>query len=273
MINKFLITGDLHGRAGLNRFENIKDQLNENVGVILLGDCGFNFYLNNTDKKMKEQAEKYGCYFYCVRGNHEARPEDIPTIKFVYDYAVQNNVYIESEYPHIHYLIDGESYTFGKYQALVIGGAYSVDKHYRLMRANLTEETNNPKVSGWFANEQLTMAEMAKIHSIHDGQSFDFIFTHTCPISIEPFDLFLNSINQNTIDKNMEYFLEEVKERINFKVWCFGHFHCDRLERPYFEQYYKDIDDLDTIMERWHKYNTTGELDWWLSKSPQFYWR
>lgn len=221
---------------------------------------------------MKKQAEEYGCYFYCVRGNHEARPQDIPGMKIMWDHNIHGKIYIEETYPHIRYFQDGGIYTIGDYKTLVIGGAYSVDKYYRLMRANLTEKTNNPKVTGWFANEQLTMAEMAEIHNKVDGQNFDFIFSHTCPISIEPTDLFLSSINQNTVNKNMEHFLEEIFQTVNWKIACFGHFHNNRLERPYIEQYYTDIENIEDIWLRWKKYSETGELDWWLQKSPQFYW-
>ena len=31
------------------------------------------------------------------------------------------------------------------------------------------------------------------------------------------------------------------------------------------------IEELSTIYDRWQKYDTTGELDWWLEKSPNFY--
>ena len=30
--------------------------------------------------------------------------------------------------------------------------------------------------------------------------------------------------------------------------------------------------ELDKIAERWKNYDATGELDWWLKKSPNFYW-
>lgn len=241
--------------------------------MILLGDCGFNFYLNKTDQKMKEEAAIYNCFFYCVRGNHEARPQDISNMELIYDENVHGEVYMESAYPHIRYFQDGGIYIIGDYKTLVIGGAYSVDKYYRLWRYNMTEKTNNPKVTGWFANEQLTMTEMADIKNKVSGQNFDLILTHTCPISIEPSDLFLESIDQNTVIKNMEIFLEEIKQSITFKVWCFGHFHQNRLERPYIEQYYTDIEDLDALIERWIKYRETEQLDWWLIKGPHFYWK
>lgn len=268
MITKWFVTGDLHGRLGLDRFKNIKEQLNSSVGIIILGDAGFNYYLNSTDHKMKMAAAEYGCYFYCVRGNHEARPEDIESMTLVWDDNVNGKIYMENEYPHIRYFQDGGIYTINGYSVLVIGGAYSVDKYYRLWRVGLTEENNNPKISGWFENEMLNMNEMANIFKLVNGQSFDVILTHTCPISIEPTDLFLDEVDQSSVDKTMERFLERIKNNVQWGVWCFGHFHRDRLERPHMEQYYTDIEDLETIINRWKN----NDVPWWFVKSPHYFW-
>ena len=102
------------------------------------------------------------------------------------------------------------------------------------------------------------------------GQQFDFVFTHTCPISFQPTDLFLSGINQSLVDNTMENWLEQVKSNINWRVWCFGHYHADRLELPFVEQYFKNMDELDIIQNRWNDYKLTGKLDWWLLKSPKF---
>ena len=47
--------------------------------------------------------------------------------------------------------------------------------------------------------------------------------------------------------------------------------HADRIEAPHVEMYFKDIEDLEVIADRWTRYDKTGELDWWLVKGPQFY--
>ena len=60
---------------------------------------------------------------------------------------------------------------------------------------------------------------------------FEYIFTHTAPISFEPTWLFLPWINQSEVDKSMEIFLqdiyEEIKDKKSFKKWFFGHYHAD----------------------------------------------
>ena len=271
-ITKWYITGDTH--SDFSRFEKSYYNLANNslYGIIILGDCGLNFYLNKTDYKKKEYLNKTypNLIFYCVRGNHEARPETIETMKQVFDEDVCGPVFMEDEFPNIRYFKDGCTYEINGHRTLVIGGAYSVDKWYRLNRAGLTEETNDPAKSGWFNNELLTEDEMLEIASVTFGKQFDFVFTHTCPLSWEPTDLFLSFIDQSTVDKSMEQWLDVIKADIHWGVWCFGHFHEDRIERPRVEQFYRNIEDLETVWNRWFDDETIKE-EWWLKKSPHYH--
>lgn len=259
MITAWTITGDTHG--DMSRFTQLTDDNPSEVGVIILGDAGCNYYKNKKDDRTKQFLEDTGYSYFLVRGNHEERPENIEGIITVYNEDVQGEVFWEEKYPHIFYLKDGGIYSFGGYKTLVIGGAYSVDKYYRQSMGY-----------AWFSEEQLTTDEMEKINKKVFGQKFDFVFTHTCPISWEPTDLFLSMIDQSTVDKTMELWLEELKDEFHWDVWLFGHYHADRLERPHVEMYFKDMDDLDEIWHRWRQYDEDESLSWWLEKSPNFYW-
>lgn len=53
--------------------------------------------------------------------------------------------FIEKEYPNLIFAKNGELYTIGGKSVLVIGGAYSVDKDYRITYGYR-----------WFKDEQLT---------------------------------------------------------------------------------------------------------------------
>lgn len=270
MIKNWLITGDTHGLVN-SRLKNIDPQvyIPEETAVIILGDMGLNFYLNKTDAKNKKAVNDTGFHIYAVRGNHEERPERL-NMNQLWDTYIKGGVYYEPEFPNIRYLMDGEEYEINGHPTLVIGGAYSVDKWYRLLRAGYTErETSHadPKKCGWFKYEQLTKEEMQAIEDKCKGNSYDFVFTHTCPLSWEPVDLFLRGIDQSKVDKSMEEWLDSFKDKINWKVWLFGHYHADRLERPGVEMFFNDIEDMDTIWERW---NSNRELDWWLIKSPNY---
>ena len=271
---KWMLTGDCHGV--FTRFYNLPKD--EEIGMIILGDAGFNFYLNKTDeRKKKEVCENYPhITFYCVRGNHECRPQDLPNIAKQFDENVHGVVYIEPDYSNIRYFLDYGLYCIDGYNCYVIGGAYSVDKYWRLEQANMTEENNDPKKSGWFANELLTKEEMNKatrqIYMFKDmGESIDFIFSHTCPYDWEPRDLFLGFIDQSTVDESMEKWMNKIKEDIHFFAWCFGHFHADRLERPHVEQYYHNMEEFNTLYKRWKDYDKTKDLPWYLVKGQNFY--
>lgn len=268
MIKHYILTADCHRE--FSRFNNLNTNPEE-TAIIVLGDFSVDYYLNNNDKKRKYELCDKGFTYYIVRGNHEQRPELIDGITTIYDDIVKGNVYIHPDFPNIRYFLSWGIYTINKYKCLEIGGAYSIDKWYRLARYGIYNETDNiPKKTGWFNDEQATSDEMHNCFETVKGQQFDFVFTHTCPISFQPTDLFLNGVNQSLVDNTMEKWLEQVKDNINWKVWCFGHYHQNRLELPYVEQYFTAMEDLDVIQNRWNNYKVTGELDWWLLKSPKF---
>ena len=255
MIRNVLITGDTHGRVSqriLNIARNYPDLVPEETAIIILGDAGINYYLNKSDKKNKYQINNYGYKIYCVRGNHEEHPGNIDSMEYVFDEEVGYWVYWEEDYPNIRYLADGFIYNFKGYRCLAIGGAYSVVKWWRLQQA----AAQGSSFSGWFEDEQLTPEEMENIFERIKGEEVDFVFTHTCPHSFEPTDLFLDCVDQSTVDKSMEYWLEDLRHIFSWKIWCFGHFHADRIERPRVEQFYYSYEEIDNVFNRWYKDKT-----------------
>lgn len=272
---KFYVTGDKHGQFHTILQNGIVHDSNN--AIIILGDAGINYYLRDWDNRLKEEiTQNSSCMWYIVRGNHEARPQDCSVpYEIVWDPWVGGQVYVQEEYPNIRFFLDFGEYFINDYHVAVIGGAYSVDKWWRLARAGVLKKSdlnyNNPKRTGWFPNEQLSKEEMEEADYVFEGKTFDFILSHTCPLSWQPIDLFLGAVDQSTVDSSMERWMEELKDKIDWYIWLFGHYHQDRLERPFVEMYYHDIEELDEIMHRWVKYSNGGELDWWLSKSPQFY--
>jgi 3-oxoacid CoA-transferase subunit A len=263
MNKKVFFTGDTHGDVShrVDQFLNVyKDIVPEETMLIVLGDVGLNYYMNKKDQRNKREVEDKGVYVYCVRGNHEARPSDVPGMKLVHDETVSGAVWMEEEFPHIRYFCDWGIYEINGLRTLVIGGAYSVDKHYRLARG-----------FRWFENEQLKDHEMRACEYSTEGRRFDLVLTHTCPFSWRPTDLFLGCIDQSTVDNTMEIWMERLKDKIEWGAWLFGHYHNDRIERPHVEMFYWEIESLEDIVERWARFDKTGELDWWLPKGPGFY--
>lgn len=223
------ITGDTHGDLyNIIQFCESNNTTIDDI-LIILGDTGFNYYLNYKDDALKESASKLPITLFCIRGNHEERPQNISTYKtkeFCGDF-----VYFESKYPNILFAQDGHIYRINRKRCLCIGGAYSVDKSYRLMRG-----------WHWFEDEQLTYDERCDILNRLDEVSdkYDYVFSHTCPYDVRPTHLFLSDIDQSTVDNSMEYFLQDVADKIDFDKWYFGHFH-DEWSIDNYQMLFKEI--------------------------------
>lgn len=243
-IKHYFLTGDTHGAELLIRLFNLRQTIDEgikpsSVGIIILGDVGLNYYLDGRDKKLKKKANSFGYQIYCVRGNHEARPKDIETMVKVYDEEVQGIVYYEPNFPNIKYFQDFGEYKIFNYKIAVIGGAYSVDKEYRLLNG-----------WQWFCNEQLSLQEQEEAFALFKDEEFDLVLSHSCPYAWRPTDLFLSFIDQSKVDTTTEVYLENLKE-MAFKSWgrwAFGHYHDDRLVRPGAIMLYRKIISLDEMM-------------------------
>lgn len=178
------------------------------------------------------------------------------------DTDVEGPVFIEPARPHIRYLMDGLEYNFGGHNALILGGAYSIDKYWRLSHYD-----KNAPWTGWFKDEQLTEEEMSIIEDNVKGEKYDFVFSHTCPLSWQPTDLFLSAVDQSTVENGMEVWLERLKNEINWDIYCFGHYHRNRIEGPHIEMFYDHMEDIEDIWRRWH-----GDEDcfWWIEKGPKY---
>ena len=98
------ITGDTH--RDFTRLHNLKGT--EEDMLIVLGDAGINYYLNEEDTKYKEYLNSFIIKLFCVRGNHEERPENINTYKEVDMFG--GKVYIEENYPNLIFAKDGRAY-------------------------------------------------------------------------------------------------------------------------------------------------------------------
>jgi 3-oxoacid CoA-transferase subunit A len=241
---KFLITGDTHRSETIDRIQQMKQAYpNQGLAIIILGDSGINYCLDEYDEDHKRQLQKLNVLIYLVRGNHEQRPELVPNMARFSDPIVGGQVYTEPEFPEIRYFIDGETYNIHDKSILVLGGAYSGDKNYRLATGRR-----------WFDQEQLSIDERNQIAAQHSGQYFDFILSHTCPYSMRPIDRFLSFIDQSTVDNSMEVWLEEMRYNITYHTWVWGHYHDDRIQEPNHYMLFRRFFDIEDI------YNNTTDL-------------
>lgn len=185
--------------------------------LIVLGDAGINYYANEKDYILKDSLLQYPITFFCIHGNHEERPENIKTYKTK---KFHNGiVYYEEDYPNILFAKDGEIYNFNNHKVLVIGGAYSVDKYFR-------------KAYGynWYESEQPSEKTKNKVKRVLKDldNKIDIILSHTCPYKYLPREVFLEGIDQSTVDNSTEYFLDEIEESTDYNLWYCGHYHTDK---------------------------------------------
>lgn len=209
------ITGDTHGDFG--RVQYFCRRMNTSVEdiMIVLGDAGINYYQNTRDIRLKQMLSQEKITLFCIHGNHEIRPANIPAYKVKEWHG--GNVYFEEEYPNILFGIDGEIYDFNGKKSLVIGGAYSVDKMYRLMRGY-----------GWWEDEQPSNEIKAKVEAVVANNKIDIVLSHTCPLKYEPVEVFLKGINQLQVDKSTEEWLDRIESDVNYEKWYCGHYHTSK---------------------------------------------
>ena len=208
------ITGDTHGKfTRIKKFPFEKGDM-----LIILGDAGINFKLDMHDIILKEKLKKLDVTLFCVRGNHEERPENIDTYQEIEMFG--GKVFIEPNYPNLIFAKDGEIYNINGNKVLVIGGAYSVDKYYRALYG-----------FKWFKDEQLTKEEMINIYNKVKDNNFDIVLTHTCPFKYLPTEQFIPGLDQSTVDKTMELFFDKIEDNITYDKWYCGHFHIDKQDQ------------------------------------------
>ena len=197
--DRIFLTGDKHG----DFFDLVKDAdrygFSDKDLLIILGDVGVNYFgtafFSRNDNHAKTQLSQLPCTILCVHGNHE-----LPTLIFAED---------------------GARYHINDRDFLVIGGAYSVDKWYRLLRH-----------MRWFQDEQLTLEEQEAIRQniIDHGRREDIILAHTCPMDHRPLECFLSGIDESTVDTTMEKFLQEITETTEYNQFFCGHWHTDKRD-------------------------------------------
>ena len=217
------LTGDIHGDPTQVELFCSKMQLTDKDTIVMLGDVGLNYYGGKRDRLPKRILSSLPVTFLCIHGNHENRPQNIPEYKT----TIWNGgkVLVEEEYPNILFAEDGEIYDLDGVKALVIGGAYSVDKFYRLQRG-----------FGWWADEQPSEETKRKIEAVLSARKdIDIILSHTCPKKYIPTEMFLPMIDQSTVDNSTEEWLDTIEDAVDYKAWYCGHWHTDkRMDKMHF---------------------------------------
>jgi len=199
------LIGDVHGD-----FEKILyfKHIIENNKLIVLGDFGLVW--NNQSNTSLDILEAFNTEIYFLDGNHENFDmlEQYPIIE-------KHGGKVSVIRKNIFWLRRGEIYNIDNNKILTVGGAFSIDKCYRV------------EYISWWKQEEINFEEIQNTLSNlnkHNNQ-VDYILTHTCPNTLRE-KMFEFTTKKS--DSNTDFFDYLVDDKIiNFKKWYFGHFHED----------------------------------------------
>lgn len=218
------VTGDCHADFRKLNTKYFPDQvaLTKNDYVIVCGDFGYWDGSKQNKYEIGLVAQRNFTTLF-VDGNHENYVSTEEGFLGLNELPVTEwhggNIWVEQDFPKILFAEDGDRYEINDHSFFVIGGAYSVDKEYRLTVG-----------APWFSDEQpddgikkRVMDQLKK-----DDYKEDIILTHTCPMSMRPVDRFMAGIEQAKVDTSTEEFLESVSLITKYNKWYCGHWHVNR---------------------------------------------
>lgn len=118
----------------------------------------------------------------------------------------------------------GEMYIINNKKLFTFGGGYSIDKQGR---QNYESRTN---IKVWWEQEFPTQEEIENAYSnlAKDNWSVDYVFTHSAPTNILPLvqEFFIDNVKCEIDIVNKT--LENIRQKLDFKHWYFGHYHGEK---------------------------------------------
>jgi len=176
--NKMRFIGDVHGK--IDQYLKIIADCDESIQV---GDMGVGFV-----PLPETPFNDYNVEHYFIRGNHDNLSEAL----YFGNYLVDSQYWNEF----------GNIYMF-------VGGAESIDKHYR------TEGVD------WWRDEELSYAEFQEVINRYEQLKPNVMVTHDCPQSIVGY-LKLSAINDVSATRQA---LQTMLDIHRPQLWVFGHWH------------------------------------------------
>lgn len=214
---RVLVAGDVHGDGGHLHYLFREATRAGAEAIIQVGDYGWwphkgsgAAYIQQTS----DLAVHFGVEFFWLDGNHE-------NFDSLFEHeGTDGDVPVEL-LPGAHYLPRGCSFMFGDTKFAVLGGAFSVDKWYRLAR----EDSSGLARSLWWPQEQATMADVHR--AVRNGAGAHVLLTHDVPLMVP-----LDKLNAGPLPVDIEAEAQINRERLQFVVEelrpervISGHFH------------------------------------------------
>ncbi|NLK66678.1 MAG: metallophosphoesterase [Campylobacteraceae bacterium] len=206
------LCGDTHGTFEIDKilndeFLNSYPFTRDDV-LVVLGDFGV-FWFDEPDENelyLLDIFEKLPFTLCFIDGNHENfnRLDKFETIN-----KFGGKVGKAGE--NCYWLKRGEIYEICGKKLFTFGGAFSIDRVYRVLNKS------------WWLREIPSQAEMDyALENLKNSPDIDIVLTHTAPDFIVKSMGFFGVVDETTL------FLEKVFYKIEPKEWYFGHFHLDK---------------------------------------------
>ena len=216
------ITGDIHGSIDINKMTRKAAKKAKREGkevyelmsgdyLIICGDFGL-VWSKETAKYYKEEQywikwlEKKPYKILFVDGNHENH--DILDTMPVSEWNGGKVHYIAENVIH---LMRGQVFEIEGHSFFTMGGASSHDKQYRV------------EGESWWARELPNQDELdeAKRNLAAHNNTVDYIITHCAPQNIQ------YKICPHYPEDDLILFFEDLEQKLTYKRWYNGHYHCD----------------------------------------------
>jgi DNA repair exonuclease SbcCD nuclease subunit len=219
------VTGDTHGGIDMEKLDNdhFKEQakLTKDDYVIVAGDFGFIWQGNEKQRKLLELLGELNYTLLFIDGNHENF-----RLLNAYPLDTWNGGKIHRITDSVIHLIRGQFFTIAGETLFTFGGGDSMDKQWR-----------TPNISWWpeeLPSEAQYQEGLANLEA-HNWEA-DYVITHEGPAKI------VQSLNRHFGHNPLCKYLQNVAEKLRFKKWYFGHYHCDEIiENKYYALYRNKI--------------------------------
>lgn len=223
------ITGDTHGYPRRLKAISAYDDADT---IIVCGDFGFLFDGSKEEERTLEELNRRDVPILFLDGNHEN-----------YDLLKQHPVTewnggkVQFIRENIIHLMRGQVYTINGYKIFVMGGAECHDiedgiidpddPHAITKIRHLQEGDKRFRIKhvSWWPEELPTEEELAEglRNLAAHNYEVDAILTHCAPTSLQ---IALGKTDY-PINRLTDY-LETLKHTVNYKIWCFGHYHSSK---------------------------------------------
>lgn len=203
------LVSDIHGHIRLNWLADKIEKLNitSSDHLVILGDAGI-VWSENEHLEVKEYYDSLPCKVLFIDGNHENFDllDAYPITEFCGGavHKITDNIF---------HLMRGEAYEIESKRIFVFGGGFSLKKL-----------TNASPIFVWDrempsdAEYQNGLKNLARL-----DYQVDYVFTHVAPTSVAK----QIGVTLAEEERCLNDYLNDIKSRLEYKSWFFGHHHKD----------------------------------------------